>query len=109
MISRIPPKGWHEHPRLFSFARRTCRLWNGESLLLSSTRSQAQLRTQDTSVDSPNELRDAMPQHAILDMKLKGSGSDLDGLGDVVVSLFVAASNAMELSLDGWGRREASS
>jgi hypothetical protein len=35
------------------------------------------------------KLRDAMPPRAILDMKLGGSGSELDGLGHVGVSSFL--------------------
>jgi hypothetical protein len=83
--SRIPPKGWHEHPRLFSFAFRNFCLWNGGVV----SRSQAQLSTEDPSVSSPTKLRDAMPPRSILDMKLGGSGSVPDGHGHVGVSSFL--------------------
>jgi hypothetical protein len=55
-----------------------------------------------------------MPPRAILDMKLGGSGSELDGVGHVGISLFLTRVGQLLRQLlwrvlDVWGRREASS
>jgi hypothetical protein len=108
---RIPPKGWHEQPRIFSFARRNCRLCNGGSHFLGSTRSQAQLSNRIPPWAAQTKLRDAMPR-AILDMNLGGSGSELDGLGHVGGSSFLARVGQLLRQwrvFDVWGRCEASS
>jgi hypothetical protein len=100
------------HTRAFSVARKNCRLWPGGRLFLSGTRSQAQLRTQDPFDGSPNKSRESMPPRAILDMKLGGSGSELNGLGHIRVSSFLTRivqqlRKLLWVVLDVWGRREA--